>query len=308
MDHDRVIASLSARQHAVFTRAQALEAGLSADVIDSRLERGVIETIHRGVYRLAGSPSSFRQDLMAACLAAGTRAVASHRAAAALWSLPNVEPRIELTVPTQRHPSHSGVQLHRVATLDPVDVCRRDGIPVTQLARTMIDLGAVLDQLPFEELLDEVLAQGLLTVGRLERRLESLGRQGRKGASVLEESLRERRGESHSLNPFERRVVRLLVAHGLPAPVTQYMVRLPSGGQRRLDAAYPDARLAIECDSYRYHSSKRGWARDHTRMAELVAMGWRLLPVSSDDVDHRPLLIVGQVSIALSAAVTRATG
>src|SRR3989442_2637238 len=82
----RALASLAERQPGLGTRAQAREEGFSKREIESRLEAGLWETLHRGVYRLAGSPRTWEPAGMGACLAAG--AVASHRTAAALGAPP----------------------------------------------------------------------------------------------------------------------------------------------------------------------------------------------------------------------------
>ncbi len=63
---------------ALFTHAQALSAGYSLRQVQHRRETGRWEQMHyTGVYRVAGSPASWEQRLLAGCLAAGTGAVAS---------------------------------------------------------------------------------------------------------------------------------------------------------------------------------------------------------------------------------------
>src|ERR671923_2239980 len=84
---DAEIARLAAAQHGVFDRAQALRTGATRGLIEHRLRTGRWERLSVGVYRLAGSGSSWLQDLLAACLAWGAGVVVSHRAAAALWRI-----------------------------------------------------------------------------------------------------------------------------------------------------------------------------------------------------------------------------
>src|SRR5688572_24198920 len=85
MDANVWIARLFASQHGVVTRRQALAHGMPAHRIDHLLKVGRWERAHPGVYRLFGSSATWHQRLLAACLAAGDPAVASHRAAASLW-------------------------------------------------------------------------------------------------------------------------------------------------------------------------------------------------------------------------------
>jgi len=76
-------------------------------------------------------------------------------------------------------------------------------------------------------------------------------------------------------------------------------VQLPSGRMAYLDAAYVGPRLAIEADSYRHHSSRTDWSRDRTRHNELVAMGWRVLPVTYHDLEENPAGVAHQVGRCL---------
>src|SRR5437899_2159295 len=115
----RRIARLAAAQHGALSRAQALKCGVSPRTIDRRLAAGVGDLLYPGVYRLAGSPATWRQSLLAACLAWGEGAVVSHRSAAALWSFPGFGSRasvVELSVPRGRQRAHQGT-IHRPASL-----------------------------------------------------------------------------------------------------------------------------------------------------------------------------------------------
>ena len=83
---------------------------------------------------------------------------------------------------------------------------------------------------------------------------------------------------------FERRLLTALRAAGLPRPRPQFVVILPGGRRAVLDYAYPDWLLALEADSYRHHSSRTDWVDDRVRNRWLTAMGWRVLPVTWDDL------------------------
>gem|GEM_PF-6164736 len=88
------LTELAASQYGVFSRLQAREYGLGEDAIAWRIETRRWELLHPNVYRIAGTPESWRQLLQAACLAHDGRAVVSHRSAAALWNMPGFEPAI----------------------------------------------------------------------------------------------------------------------------------------------------------------------------------------------------------------------
>ncbi len=289
MDVDSKIAAIADRQLGLFTAAQAQGAGASWAVTRRRLAKGRWARMHHNVFRLAGVPTSWEQSVRAAWLAAGPQAVVSHRAAAQVWELPGVAPDVEVTLPLGDNPYLPGIRVHHSRTLPPIDVVTHEGVPVTSATRTLIDLSAALDRSALQRVLSHCLGRRLTTTTFATRRLDAIGRQGRAGTAMLsallvEASLDHRRPESE----LERRLWELLVQLPGPPPVAQYEVRLPGGRRARLDIADPDIRLGIEADSYAHHSSPSDWASDHTRRNALIAAGWRILPVTWDDVSHSP--------------------
>jgi very-short-patch-repair endonuclease len=223
-----------------------------------------------------------------------------------LWSLPGVEARIEITVPERRRVAPPGVAVHRAVRLVSAEIKTVEGIHVTSVARTVVDLAAVLPKARLQVVLDHALSSRMVSVAQLWRRLESLGRPGRKGTGVLAELIGA--GSSALRLPqseFELRVLRVLRRSGLPAPECQYRVQLPTGRQAFLDFAYPQAMLAIEADSYRHHASLSAWSRDRIRNNELIALGWRILPVTVPDLSTNPDHLVAQVARALSNGEVR---
>jgi hypothetical protein len=291
-------------QHGLLTRKQALAAGMSTDAIRGRLRSGVWEHVHQGVYRLAGAPVSKWQPVMAACLAGGAGAVASHRTAAGLWGLPVTVAGTEITVLRSRRVRLPGVVVHQTACLERVDVVWRHRIPVTSAARTLVDLAAVVPRDRLEPALDHVLAERQVSPGYLQWRLKTLGTRGRPGVAALLDLVARRLGEPPpSRSDFERRLGRILAGAGLPPAEAEYPVSLPGGRGARIDFAFPDALLAVEADSYRHHSSLSDWSRDRARNNELVALGWRILPITYRDMKTRPAAVADQIARALDAQV-----
>src|SRR5438105_5208307 len=129
---------LIAAQPGLLTRGQALEGGLSPGQWGHLTRSDDWRRVSTGVYRRLGAPESWEQALMAGCLAAD--AIASHRAAGVLWRLPEVAPKLELTIPQCRHIDLAGFEIHRTSFLQPVDRTHRNRIPVTSLARTVLDV------------------------------------------------------------------------------------------------------------------------------------------------------------------------
>jgi very-short-patch-repair endonuclease len=98
-----------------------------------------------------------------------------------------------------------------------------------------------------------------------------------------------------SRTDFERRLAAALSEARLPVPVREFPVRRPDGTVKYVDLAYPEYLLAVEADSYRYHSSLKQWARDRVRNNELMALGWRVLPVTYEDLRANPAAVADQV-------------
>jgi hypothetical protein len=277
------------RQHGLITRAQALSKGLTAGAIRGRLKAGAWERVHTAVYRVTGSRRTWRQSLMAACLAAGRGSAVSHLAAAHLWKLPCGRERVEITITKTRSLRLEGVVVHRTSQLSGIDVVWVDHIPVTTAARTVIDLAAVLTRKDLAEVLDQALAERRFPLAYLRRRLAALGTQGRLGSGKLAALIDERiGGPRRPGSAFERRLFRILTEAGLPLPEREYEVRLADGRLKRIDFAFVDFKLGIEADSYRHHSSLTDWSRDHERNNQLIALGWVILPITYDQMMKDP--------------------
>lgn len=265
-DTEAAVAALAASQHGVFSRRQAMEAGFTDTMIRRRLRTGAWVALWAGVYAPASVADSWRRRLMGACL---TGAVASHRAAGALWGLDGCREVVEITLVGTGGRTMRGVTLHRTRALPTVDRGEREGIPVTRPARTLIDLAAVLHEGDLEAAADSAFRERLVTPRYLVRRVDDLGGHGRDGIAVLRRLAEDRSHGRPADSRRENDVVRALRAGGLPPPVRQF----PFDGLR-FDLAYPHARIAIEFDSYRYHYGRRSWRHDRSRHNRATAAGW----------------------------------
>lgn len=299
---EAVLAPLIARQHGAFSRAQAARVGATRRVIGRRLATGRWQQLQPGVYRVAGTPPSWRQELIASCLTWGRGTVISHRAAAALWQLPGFEPAaVEITVPRGRgRVAARGAVVHWIPVA-PADRTTIDGIPVTTVARTLIDLASVASPELVEDALDDALRRRLVSVRRIRSLLTAIARRGRPGVGVVRALLAERDAAGPVADSvFETRLFRALTRAGLPAPARQYRVR---DGRRTIavvDFAFPEARVAVEADGYRWHAGKRRWERDLARRNELATRGWRVVHVTWTDLTARREQLLGRLRAMLA--------
>lgn len=291
---DRTIASLAERQNGVFTIDQARSSGLTRSAILHRVESGRWEPAGVGVYRLVGTARTWEQRLQALVLASGPVAAASHRSAAALLTIPGFDRSgaVEVVTPRPRRHRDPNSRAHRWRTLPDHHLTVVEGIATTRVARTLIDLAGVLHPARTERAMDNCLAAQTVTVGTLRAVFIDLARPGRKGIAVMRELL-DQRGEGYvaPASELEACFLALLRRHDLPAPARQVDVGDDDGWVGRVDFAYVDARLVIELDGRRYHSSKLDVQADAARDRRLRAAGWRVARFGwADVIAEEPIL------------------
>jgi very-short-patch-repair endonuclease len=305
---DRTCAELAVQQYGVLSRRQALIAGLTDEGIMRRLKAQEWRRLFAGVYGLPGAPDRWEQRLMAAVLHAGPGAVAARRAAGMLWELEGVACDVA-EVSTPRHlRSTKGVRARIVEDMDRSDVAVRRSIPVTSAARTLVDLAGATSEQALEIALEDALRRGLTSVEHLAATLERLGSQGRRGAGRLRRLLEARgSGERPTESALETRLGRVIRKSALPRPVRQHSVWQGATFVARVDYAYPEIRLAVEGDGYRYHTGRAAWRRDLERMNALIAAGWVVLRFTWDDVVHRSASVVTEIENTLRLLTVKAS-
>ena len=298
---ERRLAKVSRRQHGLITTAQSTECGVSVDARRHRIRTGRWSVIAPGVVAVAGTPPTWKQRTMAAVLAAAPGAVASHTTAAGLFALSSCSSRaVEITVPRGRSHRSRLAKMHESVHLPPSYVTTVDHIPVTRPTRTLIDLAGCVPQPILEDAVDDALVRRLTTLERLERRMADRDWPSRPGSVVLRKVLRCWTEGEMAEEVAEMRLVRRLVAHGLPNPARQFDV-LDGAGRlvARPDLAYPQERVAVELNGFRWHGTPRGYARDQARSRRLAALGWLILPATPLDLAEDGGALAEQVMAAL---------
>ena len=271
----------ASRQHGIVTRAQLLDAGVPRNVVEYRVARGWLVKVHRGVYRF-GPVVTPESVIMAACLACGRSAAASHESAARLhriWSLSKrcATPEVSVLDCARRRP---GILIHRVRRLDPRAVTRVNGIPVTTVLRTLCDLAARLTQNDLERVVAEALALRLTSLEAVERAARS--RRGRPGAGKLLEAVGGG-GPDRLRSALETWFLDLVRAARLPKPeVNQRLLGF------EVDFLWRDARVVVETDGFGPHRSRRAFDGDRDRDGELTAAGYRVSRVTWRGMTENP--------------------
>ena len=298
----RVLA-IMADQHGLVSREQALAAGMKRHQVDDRVRAGLWVRASKGVYRHAAVLSTPHSELLACCLAHG--ALASHRSAAAVHRMDGYRlDRVEVVLAAGRVKCIPGARLHHSSQMDLARPVVRDGIPVTGLSRTVLDLAGVISRERLERTIDALLRDRRLRLSDLWEVLLSQARRGRNGTAALRAALEARFGEGGvPLSDWSRMVAKLLEDARLPRPAFEYRITDGAGLLvAQVDLAYPAQRLAIELDSVRWHFNLDSFVADPRRRNETSLAGWTVLTFTWDDYARRPEALCATVDRALRHA------
>jgi very-short-patch-repair endonuclease len=296
---DQALARISESHHGMFALHHLDELGYSREARAVRLETGRWIHVHDGVYQMAGTPLGWRSRLLGACWAGGTRALASHRSAAALWALPSGCTDIaEVICPRWKRTRHDGLVVHESLVIDDEDDrAEVDGIPCTSAARTLFDLARGLSAVMLDANIDAALRRGLVSIEDLRSTSARLVRKGRPGGRRFRDAV-EARSAAAALPESvpERLLADMLVRQGLPAPRHQFVVRDRSGAfVARVDLAYPDWMVVIEYDGVEYHTSTAAHVRDSVRRDAIGDLGYGVLTATSADLKDRGARIASSI-------------
>lgn len=289
----------ASRQFGVIAREQALAEGLTDKQVYRLVVSGAWRRVLPGVYRVASSPTSWMQMVMAACL--WSKGWASHCCAAAVWGLDGFQPKgIEVLV-TRDLKVQGGVTVRRTRSLDPRDRSIKGPIRVTSPARTLLDVCGTVGIDAAEVALESALRRGLATPESLRRTLERCGGRGVPGTKPLRQLVAERPvGYRPMRSPLEVKVRRIMLRARLPRPTYEHPVVTGTGVTLHPDLCYPSWKIAIEVQSYRYHSGVDPWGRDIDRRQLLQDMGWLVIEVTERMIREEPEVFIARVKRAIA--------
>lgn len=296
-DNERRAAALATRQHGIVTRAQLSALGFSASAIDRRIRAGRLLVQHPGVFALGHAALSQHGRWLAATLSCGPTAVLSHGTAAALWQLTPNQPRtFHVTVAgTAGRDMPRGVRLHRYRSLDPArDTTTCQGIPVTTIERTLLDMTTYLPTRKVRRAFGQADVLQLLDFAEVNRLIAAHPhRRGTRAFAAIAYSHRPDGDRSRS--DFEERVVELCDRHGLSRPrVNAKLVGL------EVDVSWPEARVAVEADSFAYHRTRAAFERDRERDAILMAAGFIVHRFTERQITEAPETVIAAIRRSLS--------
>jgi very-short-patch-repair endonuclease len=276
---DDEIVRIAERRLNLVTTGDLKRLGLSNRSIQRRAARGQLRTLVRNVYATVPPPDDAPRRELALCLF-HPAAVISHASAAAFWGIRRApKDHVDVTVPHNLYVRGASAVVHysnKMPEHHVVDTI--DGGRVTSVARTVFDLGGVLDAQGHLSIIEDVRNKRLCTDDELGEVYADLCGKGRRGsASWSRLAALTSRVSRPTMSELELELQQALIASGLPPAVQQHPVTLPSGRAAYLDLAYLDCRLDIEADHSEWHSTPSAVERDKARDNGLAVLAWERL-------------------------------
>lgn len=274
------VAELAASQHRAFTRIQATQLNFTRKQIDAAKRSGWLDEPYPGVLTFVGGTATWHQRLMVATLAGGCNAVASHRSAARLHGLDGFHDvdEVEISVSRDHRWRHGPpVIAHHGKPFDSCDVVRIQGIPCAGLARTLAEIGTVVERGEVRRALTDA-RRRKVSLQWLHVTVARLHRPGQCGTGVLMRELASIPSEGRvSESWFEELIAEIVSDPSLPGVQRQYELRREDGSfVARFDLAMPSIRLGLEAHSRQFHFGPDAEPLDEDRDMAASTCGWEI--------------------------------
>lgn len=275
---------IAARQHGAIKTSQL---GISSGAVTKWVRDGRLFPKYRGVYAYGHPHLSREGEWMAAILAGGDGAALAGMCSAAKLRITKLEPpEIEVIVPGNRRPQ-AGFRLRTSRSLSSLDIVIVDDIPVTTVARTLLDLSDDRDAEDLAFMMHEAAFRGIFSEQALRTTMARAN--GRRNLGVLNHALElHLSGSAGTRSRLEKRFRRLVRGAGLPAPRSNVDV---NGFE--VDFCWPG--LCVEIDGPP-HARPRSRVDDRIRDAALRAAGYVVLRFNEDDLNQRPAMVLAEVA------------
>jgi predicted transcriptional regulator of viral defense system len=290
----REVLRLAERQHGVVSRQQLLDLGVGPQAVRHRWATGRLVRVRRGVYALGHRALRPQGRWMAAVLACGPGAVLSHGSAARLWGIRPWSGDVEVTIATDRGRKVDDVIAHRAEVSD-WEVTTEDAIPVTTVARTLLDLAAVVPPHHLRRAVERAEQLELFDLRGVERVLAAHPR--RKGrrrlVALLDDACRHDLATTRS--DVEAAFLQLCLDDGLPRPIVNHI-----NNGTEVDFRWPEHRLVIEIDGWATHRTRKAFVDDRVRDRALVRDGERVVRFAAAEVLRARRGVAAEVRVLLA--------
>ena len=211
-----------------------------------------------------------------------------------MWGIATSEgARVDVTVDRRNGHGPRGIVLHRVRSLHPDDRAVRDGIPVTSVARTLLDFAGSAREDQARRAFEEAERQRLLDLRAVEELLQRSS--GRRGQRLLRAVIAESVPTGFTRSDLERALLDLCEQAGLPRPATNIWL---AGFE--VDALWENQKLVVEVDSYEFHRTRAAFERDRERDAALQLAGYRVVRVTDRRLVREPAAVADLLRLQLA--------
>ncbi|MFA4929522.1 MAG: type IV toxin-antitoxin system AbiEi family antitoxin domain-containing protein [Patulibacter sp.] len=290
------ISRVAGRQHGLITTRQLAACGLGRGAIAHRRSVGVLIPVAPRVLAVGRPAEGALARHLAAVLSIEREAWLSHRSAAAVWDLTPFEARqpVDLLVEGTPPRSRPDVRIRQTKRLDQADRGLRKGLPVTGIARTVVDLAGVLATDRVERVVAEAFALHRCRPADVRAALERTPT--RRGHGTVRAVLEQADGPRRTRSEAERRFLEMVRTAGIESPRTNAKV-----GRYEVDAVWARERVIVEIDGYAFHGSRHRFEHDRRKDAELQAAGWIVFRVTWRGLTDDTLATVARLSAVLTS-------
>lgn len=287
------LSGLAGRQSGVVSIAQLRALGLSDKGVERLRAKHHLHRLYRGVYAVGHTALTRRGRELAAVLACGRGASLSHLSAGFAWHLVK-RPAREIHVSCRRsRPPGPAVVVHR-SRLDSVDSVQLDGVPVTTVARTLLDLADLLTETRLAGAIEEAETKRVFDLRELDAAQARAPH--RLGRHKLQRVLERWRPPPFTRAKSERLFLALCKRYELPRPVVNSWI-----GEQEVDFYWERQRVAVEVDGSGTHLTRKAFEEDRRRDRRLAVMGIQVLRVTWYDLHHHEAEVAAQVKAVLTA-------
>jgi hypothetical protein len=281
---------------------QLRELGIGQDAIEYRVHVGRLHKVFAGVYTVGSRDVPELGVLHGAVLSCGPGALLSHRGASELWNvLPSAQALVDVTTLRGRCADRERIRVHRVRQIHPDDRAELHGIPVTSLARTLLDIAEVVPRRRLVYALEKAERLGVFDLRGIEA-VMARGR-GRRGLKALKAALDEVEPEAlYAHKGLERPFIAFCRCYGLPMPAMNVSVE-----GYTVDAFWAEGRLVVELDSWEHHKDRRAFEDDRRRDAALKLARYEVLRVTHRWLTREPEDLARTIRALIASPLLAAT-
>ncbi len=283
---------VAAAQFGVVSLAQLRATGLGRGAVEKAVLGGRLCRLYSGVFAVGHPVLRPEGRRLAAVFACGPGAVLSHRSAAAHWGLlATNQARVDVAAPRSRD-GVPGIRLDRPRSLDARDTTTHEGIPITAIARTLLDLAATVRRDRLERALAQAERLQLYDHRAITDVLQRSN--GHRGKGALARATA--REPKLTRSELEARFLALARAAGLMEPEVNSSLAAHDHKPHEVDFCFPAHHLVVETDGWETHGTKAAFKSDRRKDAALTAAGYRVMRFSYDDVVYEPDTVVERLT------------